>query len=81
MLCLFIFTCIMILIIFCALDEWLQSNYFLKLQNYNEIMKYIRKNQYRLNDENFFKKDYNNYQCIRVSINNNDDTLNIRNLI
>lgn len=69
MLDLLIFVCIMSIILYGLYAEWFQDNYFLKLQNYDEIMKYIMKNQYHINDEEFFQNDYNNYQYGDIKIN------------
>lgn len=68
MLDLFIFACTMSLILYGLYDKWFQANYFLKSQNYNEIMKYIMKNQYHINDEEFFQNDYNDYQYGDIKI-------------
>lgn len=69
MLDLFIFACVMSLILYGLYAEWFQDNYFLKLQNYDEIMKYIMKNQCHINDEKFFQNDYINYQYGNIKIN------------
>ena len=53
---LFIFACVMSFILYGLYAEWFQDNYFLKSQNYDEIMKYIMKNECYINDEKILSK-------------------------